>query len=336
MINKKEFTGIDILKFIMAIIVVSAHTHPFEGIDNYRLIKIWNMIVNFAIPYFFMASGFFLFLKINKIADKLSQLEQIKSYSKRIVELYIYWTIIYLPITIWGFANNDMIYYKDILMFLRGFFIVGENFYSWPLWYLLSMIYSLIVIYILISKDKKYNFIFVASIFIFIISILISFIIDNNSNTKILSNIHNVIKLVFHNGRIFSGMLYIMIGALFATSKMKMSKSILFSFVLIGVIFQIFQYPFISSLAFVLLPTVIFYFSINWSVTKFKSGYFFRKCSTVMYFMHMIVLFLYTLLFKGMYYFGFDAFLISVLIPILLTPIILKYEKIIVPLKKIF
>ena len=115
-LNKKnDFAGVDFTKFIMAIFVVAIHTHPFKGIDSNLFVNIWNVIITFAVPYFFIASGFFLFLKVNKETDKSLQLVKIKTYGKRIIKLYIYWNILYLPITIWNIANNDLVFYKDIL-----------------------------------------------------------------------------------------------------------------------------------------------------------------------------------------------------------------------------
>ena len=87
---------------------------------------------------------------------------------------------------------------------------------------------------------------------------------------------------------------------------------------------------------YVLLPGVLFYASLTlkWNVLKYS--YFFRKSSTVMYFTHMMVFFLYTLLFKQFSYFGWDAFLVSVSIPLLLTPLVIRYENRCTFLKQIF
>lgn len=318
----------------MAILVVAIHTHPFDEIAGSLLLRIWNIITSLAVPYFFMASGFFLFQKLRE-HDKAAQLDIIKKYGTRITNLYIYWTIIFLPITIWGFATDNIPIVKDSLLFIRGVFLIGENYYSWPLWYLLSIIYSLILIYILVYKNKNINAIFVVSLFVFFISVLINFIVYNESSNRI-DILAKAISVVFLNGRLFSGMLYIMIGALFAYGKIQFPKNTWIPLLLLGLLFQWTSVPFISSFTFVLLPTMLFYGSLNMKLDKLEHGYFFRKSSTIIYFLHMIVLFLYTLIFKEFPYFGFDAFLISALIPILLTPIILRYENKYALLKKIF
>lgn len=334
--TKKEFKGIDFIKFIMAIFVVAIHTHPFEGLHDNIFTQSWNVIENLAVPYFFMASGFLLFSKVNKGHDKASQLDKIKQYAIRIIKLYLYWTIIFLPITIWYFVTNDNSIFMDLLSFIRGVIFIGENFYSWPLWYLLSMIYSLVVIYFLLYKKQAISSILIISICIFLISTIMNFILISESSYDLILLLKKLIKYTFGTGRLFSGMLYIMIGGSFANNKIQLSKGIWTLLLFIGLIFQYFKVPFASPFLFVLLPTVMFHISLNMDLKVIKHGYFFRKSSTVMYFTHMIIFFLYTLIFKEFRYFGWDAFLISVLTPIILTPIIIKNENKYILLKKIF
>lgn len=291
LVDKKEFKGIDIAKFVMAVLVVAIHTHPFERVDNPAFIKIWDVIVSVAVPYFFIASGFFLFKKVDKEPDQSSRLIQIASYGKRIARLYVYWTIIFLPITIWKFVNNDEPFYKDVLLFLRGFFLFGENHFSYPLWYLLSMIYSLVLIYILVGRNHKIKSFLIISIFLFAISILIDTIIQNEINSDTKSAVGQTVKNVLGSGRLFTGLLYIMIGALFSRLRKQISNIVLLAFFLIGVLLQIFKLPILSPFAFVLLPTAIFYFSMNSNADWVGDSYLFRKSSTVMYFTHMIVFF---------------------------------------------
>ena len=94
------------------------------------------------------------------------------------IKLYIIWTIIYLPITIYNFKKNNFDISTSVKIFIKGIVFVGENWYSWPLWYLLSTIYGIIVIYILL-KCKKEKFILPISTIIFILSFVIDKIIIN-------------------------------------------------------------------------------------------------------------------------------------------------------------
>jgi len=324
--QRKDFKGIDVTKFILAILVVAGHTHPFKTIHNAVFLREWNLVLLLVVPYFFMAAGFCLFSKVYRKPDKKAQLHVLWEYLKKIFKLYLYWTIIFLPITIWKYATNEFPFQKDIILFIRGTFFFGENYYSWPLWFLLSMIYGTAFIYLLKLLNLQLKTIFFISIFVFVIALIFNDLVTGESENKYVLAVGKAIKYLFLTGRLFTGMFYLMVGGLIALKKIQLSIPVMIIMVLIAVTFQVVQIEIISPLLFSLLPITLFWITINLKLDNLKNNYFLRKCSTVLYFTHMIVLFLYTLLFKEFPYFGWDAFLISVTIPIVLTPIIMRYE----------
>lgn len=54
-----NYNAIDIAKFVMALLVVAIHTHPENEIENKLILDIINCIYSIAVPFFFVASGFF-------------------------------------------------------------------------------------------------------------------------------------------------------------------------------------------------------------------------------------------------------------------------------------
>ena len=60
--NKSIYKAIDILKFLAAICVVAIHTNAFKDINNGIYNFLSYCIFTFAVPFFFIISGFFLFL----------------------------------------------------------------------------------------------------------------------------------------------------------------------------------------------------------------------------------------------------------------------------------
>ena len=54
----KEYKGLDIMKFVMAIVVVAIHTRPEMSCDSVFVRQIFETIYSLAVPFFFMASGF--------------------------------------------------------------------------------------------------------------------------------------------------------------------------------------------------------------------------------------------------------------------------------------
>lgn len=333
---KREFKGIDITKFILALLVVAGHTHPFKDITNPTFLQIWNGILFLVVPYFFMAAGYFLFGKVFTKPDKDAQLAALWPYLKRIISLYVYWTIIFLPITIWRAATNDLSITQDLVLFIRGTFFFGENYFSWPLWFLLSMIYSIAFIYLLIYINLKIDAIFFISILVLIVAMIFNYSVEAETENKYVQALGKVVKYLFLTGRLFTGMFYLLMGGMIALGKIKLSRPSLALMAIIAIAFQFFKIDVFSALMFALLPVALFYITLTWHLDHVKNNAFLRRCSTVMYFTHMIVFFLYIIIFRQVPYFGWDAFLVAAAVPILLTPIIIRNEERLPILKHLF
>lgn len=130
--------GIYLFKFLMAILVVVIHTTSW---------KMWGL-TGTAVPYFFIASGFFLFRK----TDGKSQDEKLSILGKWIwkaLKLYLIWSLVYLPFAAYNYIQEGLPFAKAIVHYLRNLFFVGENFMSWPLWFLLAMVWAGALIWIM-------------------------------------------------------------------------------------------------------------------------------------------------------------------------------------------
>ena len=158
MIEKKNYYGIDLLKFIMAVCVVAIHTQPLYSIQSIVVQRLFDTITSLAVPYFFSVSGFLLFSKIDANISCTKNMEVCKRYLSRVLSLYVIWNIIYLPITIFGFKENNMSFARYVLDCIRGFLFIGQQFYSWQLWYLLSVFFVIASICIMAEhkiEDKN-------------------------------------------------------------------------------------------------------------------------------------------------------------------------------------
>ena len=109
MLEKKNYYGIDLLKFTMAVCVVAIHTQPLYGIQSVAVQRLFDTITSLAVPYFFSVSGFLLFSKIDADISSEKNMEVCKKYLSRVLSLYVIWNIIYLPITIFGFKENKYV-----------------------------------------------------------------------------------------------------------------------------------------------------------------------------------------------------------------------------------
>lgn len=92
-IKKKQYFAIDIMKFLLAILLVCAHTSA-EKVTFPIYQDIWFSLYIIAVPFFFTTSAYFFFRKI-KGATRTQSFAAYKQYSKRILLMYVAWSVIY-------------------------------------------------------------------------------------------------------------------------------------------------------------------------------------------------------------------------------------------------
>lgn len=140
---RNKYNAIDVMKLFMAFLVVGIHVG--SSFDTLYPVGVC-FILEMAVPFFFVCSGFFIQNKIEKTGNCMIVLKQ---SCKRYLKLYLLWHIVYFPIALrFIFASNHDIF-DNFLYCLRRFLFVGEYFYSWPLWYLHGLIVSIIFVFML-------------------------------------------------------------------------------------------------------------------------------------------------------------------------------------------
>ena len=161
--------GADILKFIFALVVVWIHTgtNDLHG------------LVNIAVPFFFVMSGFFLFGKIFTQPDSISKQSVLLKWLKSTIRLYLLWTLIYLPFAIIGFYKEGLPLIKSTVVWLRNVLLVGENYLSWPLWYLLGMIWAGIVILLSIKLRIPFWLLCIGGVILFLAPRILPAVFEN-------------------------------------------------------------------------------------------------------------------------------------------------------------
>ncbi len=172
-LNRKNYNGIDLFKFIFAVIVVMIHAKPFADISETVNWFISNSLFNLAVPFFFMASGFLLFAKIKNLTDESQKINAIKKYVLHIFKIYLVWTILWLPLKILGWHIGGGINLNKIGWYILNFVLTGTT--GDALWYLLALVFSAIV-YALVTKfgKKRRKFILILSAVFYVIGVIIS------------------------------------------------------------------------------------------------------------------------------------------------------------------
>lgn len=197
MTKGKSYTGIDIAKFIMAILVLMLHTNPFMDISKSAEWFSRNCFTVIAVPFFFTATGYFA-LRDDLVAKKSI---------KRLCALYLIWSAIYLPFAIIKLDGKS----NKLLTYIYKFFVVGS--YD-TIWYLLASVIGVAIV-LGLSKliGKKGAFAVMLALHIF--AILGTAYLGMFKGTFIDSLYGAYYKIfeTFKNGVFFAGV-YVALGAL--------------------------------------------------------------------------------------------------------------------------
>lgn len=316
-INAKEIPSVDLVKFIMAIFVIAIHTHPHEVIDNINLCFFIENVISLAVPFFFVASSFFLWRKMDD-AIYTDRLLILRKWILHLIKLYTIWSMIYLPFTIYGYVIDGLSPLKALLVFVRNFLFVGENMYSWPLWYLLAMIVAGIIIYFMVYYRIKKSHIYAFALF----ALLLGIIIDN---TKGISGLSSLYFKLFHTTRngLFVGLPYLIIGTVIASNGIIAKRMLLISLLIISFTLYCYGLGVARYLVAYLLFSLVLGINIDNDDKVFKS---LRRSSVVVYFVHMIFVGIITI--SNLEISHFVLFAIVTLISLLTSLIVVKYKNI--------
>lgn len=154
---KKEYQLLDILKFVLAVLIVALHCDPFLSYNNLLQTGFRNIVAPIAVPCFFIISSFLFFEKIKffrESDDKLSEKKYVLKYARRLIFIYLFWSLVYFPFVIVDWVTNGF-NFLNVLIYLRNFFFNGS--YS-TLWFLPALLTGTLITYFL-GKIIKNNFI---------------------------------------------------------------------------------------------------------------------------------------------------------------------------------
>lgn len=201
--------SVDIFRLIAIVAVITIHTSPFRGdiaVENeaYKYLDvIFNQISRFAVPFFFIISGYFWGSKIRSGSDPISSSIYM---SKRILIIFLSWCFIYLlplnfssiyeygllgpaKVAYWNIRNLAQ---EPVTLLLQGTKV--------HLWFLVGMLCALMVsTFFVITKNLRLLVVF--SIFLYLFGVLAK----SYANTPIGINI----DFNTRNGPFFSTLLFV-------------------------------------------------------------------------------------------------------------------------------
>lgn len=215
MAERKIYPSLDIMKFIMAMLILTQHTSN-EWAHSTGLVHAFFGLGNFAVPFFFTCSGFLFFSKLNKIETWGGKKTYYKKWSLRIGKMYLVWSLIYFCFVFAGWCSEGLSLNQLITFLHRS--VVYSTYAT--IWFLPALWIGVSICFCLNRYVSKYMM-WVIMLFLFVIGNLFG------SYTNVITQVPAIalfqdwymdIFITWRNG-IFNGAPYIFIGILLAEGK---------------------------------------------------------------------------------------------------------------------
>lgn len=277
---------IDYLKLFFAIQVVALHTSPLSEYNSVVSYLGSQTISRLAVPFFSAVSGYYFF----KDNSKIKYLKYLKKYCF----VYSFWSVLM-------FLYEAICWKKDIFSFLL-YVVRTYLFDGWhQLWYLLAIIYTIILIFILKEIFK------ISEIVISYLSILLLMIGISISNYgKIFVSFPILRELIQCDRNMTMGWIFIvipffMLGKTIHDHCNKNTNPIIVAcyagLCLIGLELEILFTTILNlhiNVAICLFTCPCIYYLIKWSICnpfcqKQKSGFYCSKLSSIIYYGHYVL-----------------------------------------------
>lgn len=309
------------MKFICAILVVSIHKNPFS-------LNIWlsnglEVVNRIAVPYFFISSSFFFFLKIDEhdifLKDNISKL---KKFVGHIAALYLIWSAIYFPLKFSSWMADGKILFSEVINYTVRLAITGSYTH---LWYLVHLIYGVVIVFIL-RKFVKIKTIFIIGLLFYLLGLSISTYYNFFEGIYIIDIVKSAENLMFWRlYEVFFSLPCVAAGFMIAKKESKTKTFYLLGTVLIGILYVIessvgmFVMRFQDIIIWIaLIPLVYFLFMINIKI-EIKDSVIFkylRTTSIIMYVSHYLFIRAFDFIFIsfGIYGWPYSSFVIFLLV----------------------
>ena len=298
--NLNTFPAIDYFRLISAILIVAIHTAPLESISTAGNFWITHFVARFGVPFFFVCNGFFLYQR-NTIKMKTGII-------KKFVRLYIIWTLVYLPMSVYSIMTSGRILYSTVA-YIRNIVFVGSYVH---LWYMVSAIIAISML-ILLSKKFSYTTIGIIAIVLYLLGTLYDEFytpLEQVFQLPIVNQLLSAYLYVFDTTRtgFFFGFVFVWMGAFIAKKKSLPKKRpcilgficcvclmIIEAVLLLNYIAWDYLEVYFGNMYIFLVPAV--YFLFCWLIQVYQTQQLttqrIRFLSSTIFFLHPMMIFLF-------------------------------------------
>ena len=313
---KAPHGGIDLFKFIAAIIVVMIHTFSatVEISLSEPVSRTYQLIVEQAVPFFFLASGYLLARKLTFPFQSDEDLDAIRRYRNRLARLYAKWMLLYTPLAIWYYASTGTPPLRALLRYVRGFFLTAEQYNAEALWYLLSSVYALTFIRFLLKKKTDFRIILFLTLAVTTVSSQVFVLMNTDIPPESpLQTVLTVISYTLGNAIVCNGFVYVAAGMFLAVRKPPRLLCALMAAGGFACNYAVSDsVP--SSLLMVVTAVGIFGLVESLRLPPWRGWPVLRRISTIVYFLHMYVWTFYYWIVYGEKTWGADCFAVTALV----------------------
>lgn len=142
--------AVDIAKYLAALLVIGIHTAIFSDLNNTLYFVVVQIICRVAVPFFAVCTGYYLGNKLSfgdRLENTNSNLNVFIHQWKKAFILYFIWTCLYLAFSIPSWVQTG---YFSPMAFVDYAFATMTSGSHYHLWYLLYLLYSLPLVYMLL------------------------------------------------------------------------------------------------------------------------------------------------------------------------------------------
>ena len=110
--QRNEYAGIDYFRVVAALLVIAIHTSPLAGLNETADFVLTRVIARVAVPFFLMASGFFLFAKME---EHRQQFGKMMAFVKKTAAIYGITILFYLPLNAYAGTMKEWTHFPNLL-----------------------------------------------------------------------------------------------------------------------------------------------------------------------------------------------------------------------------
>lgn len=338
---KPYYYGVDIIKLVCAIMVVSIHTTALLDIGQAPYSIFHNYITRFAVPFFFVSSGFFFSLSFCKVYSVNDKKKKVRSYVKRLARPFCLWGSLYFVLSILELVIID----KEKLSnaFLSKLHLLAVESPGAGLWYIEALLWIMLLMAVTAGVKKQTHILALGFICLNLLSGIWNAPLFGGGAFAFL---HNVYYQVFLSERtfLFYGA-YFFIGVLIAEysemlSKMKVTRYLGIMccsyalFVLLSLMNPSLVVCLFTQIMKLCVSASVFLYALSIKNDEIPENFLKRNAramSTIIYFSHFAGIYFVKIVFKFLRIEFSDhctmAFVLCSFLLLLYSVLILKFDK---------